>query len=97
MSKYGIHSSPFVLSGKILWLYRMLAKGLPTQQVTITESNLRKKCYMANIFYKESVSFLKKTYFIITHSSCQTPLLACIIYMPLDNDGNDISCISVEL
>ncbi len=43
MSKYGIHSSPFVLSGKILWLYRMLAKGLPTQQVTITESNLRKK------------------------------------------------------
>ena len=43
MRKYCIHNSPFIVNGRILRLYRMLAKGLSTQQVTITECNLQKK------------------------------------------------------
>ena len=54
MSKYGIHSSPFIVNGRILWLYRMLAKGLSTQQVSTTESNLRKKILQSKYFLKKN-------------------------------------------
>ena len=37
------HNSPSIVNGRILRLYRVLAKGLPTQQVSTTERNLQKK------------------------------------------------------
>jgi hypothetical protein len=51
MSKYGIHSSPFIVNGRILRLYRVLVKGLSTQQVSITVRNLQKKVLQYKFLY----------------------------------------------
>jgi hypothetical protein len=47
------HSSPFIVNRRILRLYRVLAKGLSTQQVTITVRNLQKKAMYTKYVVKK--------------------------------------------
>jgi hypothetical protein len=51
------HSSPFIVNGRILRLYRVLAKGLPTQQVSTTERNLQKKTTYTKYVVKKYFSY----------------------------------------
>ncbi len=53
MSKYGIHSSPSIVNGRILRLYRVLVKGLSTHIRTIL-CNLQKKTMYTKYVVKKN-------------------------------------------